>query len=570
MPAPLHPSSSTTSSLLPLNTHNYSQQLNPRTRTSQNKTNANDTLSLLHNGQAPFTRYCTVPPRGPSGSLWFSADAVQGRPGQENDPSNQLEVLLPPRRHSHRRKASLVMADEPKHSSQPDEATACFVHSLIAGEGLSPAKIANFRISKDKSKLEADIVNEAAAHDVAIVEEDENQEPGRRPKSPSPPKNAVESRHLTKKQLSDMAWNVRNLSKKLDSIRLKLNVQTIFLVTKAGDEAVVGATRKVARWLLSKDRGTEYVVYIENKLQMDPEFDYEGLVKEDPSVKERLRFWDTKLATDQAHQFDFVITLGGDGTVLYTSWLFQHVVPPVLSFSLGSLGFLTKFDFNNYQNILNSVIQDGVMVSLRLRFECTIMRSNLHKRETPATKKHRDLVEELIGDETDGTLSHRPDGVVHILNDVVVDRGPNPTMSSIELFGGDEHFTTLQADGVCIATPTGSTAYNMAAGGSLSHPDNPVILITAICAHTLSFRPIILPDTVVLRVGVPYDARTSSWASFDGRQRVELLPGDYVTVSASRYPFANVLPHGGRGDDWMHSLSKTLNWNTRQKQKPAQ
>jgi NAD+ kinase len=140
-------------------------------------------------------------------------------------------------------------------------------------------------------------------------------------------------------------------------------------------------------------------------------------------------------------------------------------------------------------------------------------------------------------------------------------------MSSIELFGGDEHFTTLQADGVCISTPTGSTAYNMAAGGSLTHPDNPVILITAICAHTLSFRPIILPDTVVLRVGVPYDARTSSWASFDGRQRVELLPGDYVTVSASRYPFANVLPHGGKGDDWMRSLSKTLNWNTRQRQK---
>lgn len=92
-------------------------------------------------------------------------------------------------------------------------------------------------------------------------------------------------------------------------------------------------------------------------------------------------------------------------------------------------------------------------------------------------------------------------------------------MSSIEIFGDDEHFTTVQADGVCVATPTGSTAYNLAAGGSLSHPENPVILVTAICAHTLSFRPIILPDTIVLRVGVPYDARTSSWASFDGRER---------------------------------------------------
>lgn len=92
-------------------------------------------------------------------------------------------------------------------------------------------------------------------------------------------------------------------------------------------------------------------------------------------------------------------------------------------------------------------------------------------------------------------------------------------MSSIEIFGDDEHFTTVQADGICVATPTGSTAYNLAAGGSLCHPENPVILVTAICAHTLSFRPIILPDTVVLRAGVPYDARTSSWASFDGRER---------------------------------------------------
>jgi len=88
-------------------------------------------------------------------------------------------------------------------------------------------------------------------------------------------------------------------------------------------------------------------------------------------------------------------------------------------------------------------------------------------------------------------------------------------MSSLEVFGDNFHITTVQADGVCVATPTGSTAYNLAAGGSLCHPDNPVLLVTAICAHTLSFRPILLPDTMVLRVGVPYDARTNPWVSFD-------------------------------------------------------
>lgn len=97
-------------------------------------------------------------------------------------------------------------------------------------------------------------------------------------------------------------------------------------------------------------------------------------------------------------------------------------------------------------------------------------------------------------------------------------------MSTIELFGDEEHLTTVQADGICVATPTGSTAYNLAAGGSLCHPENPVILVTAICAHTLSFRPVILPDSMVLRIGVPYDARGNSWVSFDGRER-------YVTAS---------------------------------------
>lgn len=140
-------------------------------------------------------------------------------------------------------------------------------------------------------------------------------------------------------------------------------------------------------------------------------------------------------------------------------------------------------------------------------------------------------------------------------------------MSYTEIFGDDEHFTSVLADGVCVSTPTGSTAYNLAAGGSLCHPENPVMLVTSICPHTLSFRPIILPDTIVLRIGVPYDARTNSWASFDGRERIELYPGDYVTISASRFPFASVQPQGRRSEDWVNSISAKLGWNTRQKQK---
>ncbi|KAF9894489.1 hypothetical protein FE257_006372 [Aspergillus nanangensis] len=443
----------------------------------------------------------------------------------------------------------------------PDEKTACFVHSLIAGEWIDPTnKSKGVPRPPQLPQDDAIVVDDGSIDDDTITVTDLNDQHSQQSQK------IVESRHLTKRQLSDMAWNVRKLSKKLDSIKLKLSVKNVFLVTKKGDDYVIGVTRKVTEWLLSNDRDSQYVVYVEKRLESEPEFDAPQLLKNEPSAGGRLKYWDTEMVHEKAHLFDFVITLGGDGTVLYTSWLFQHVVPPVLSFSLGSLGFLTKFDFNNYQNTLVDSFKEGVAVSLRLRFECTIMRSNPLPQPPPNGAK-RDLVEELIGEEAEDTLTHKPDKVFQILNDVVLDRGPNPTMSSIELFGDDEHFTTLLADGVCIATPTGSTAYNLAAGGSLCHPDNPVILVTAICAHTLSFRPIILPDTIVLRMGVPYDARASSWASFDGRERVELQPGDYVTVSASRFPFANVLPKDRCGKDWVHSISKTLNWNSRQRQK---
>jgi NAD+ kinase len=218
--------------------------------------------------------------------------------------------------------------------------------------------------------------------------------------------------------------------------------------------------------------------------------------------------------------------LGGDGTVLFASLLFQRIVPPVLSFAMGSLGFLTKFDFARYQAILPRAFNDGITVSLRLRFEGTIMRSIRREGDSDEDHKQRRLDEELVGAEADDHHTHKPESAYHILNEIVLDRGPSGSMVALDVYGDEECFTTIAADGLIVATPTGSTAYNLAAGGSLCHPDNPVILLTAIAAHTLNFRPIILPDTMVLRIGVPYDARSSAYTSFDGKYRYifTLLP----------------------------------------------
>lgn len=160
----------------------------------------------------------------------------------------------------------------------------------------------------------------------------------------------------------------------------------------------------------------------------------------------------------------------------------------------------------------------------------------------------------------------RPVESFEILNDLVVDRGPSPFVSMLEVFADNNHLTTAQADGLCISTPTGSTAYSLSAGGSLVYPDIPAILITPICPHTLSFRPMLLPDSMELRIAVPYHSRSNAWASFDGRGRIEIKRGDHIKVTASPYPFPTVYPED-QPNPWFDSVSRTLNWNQRQKQK---
>jgi len=422
--------------------------------------------------------------------------------GSDSDTlQDQLEVIFD-HSEAQRRRASLASQDAavrqpPKRPSSQRQKTSCFVHALL----------------EEKSKS------------ASVVPSAEGITQGKPADKRTPtsldagPEKHTQSRLLTKKQLSDMAFGIRELSKKLGHVRLLLKVRNVFLLTKAHDQTLIAKTRDLSEWLLRQKNadGQGYTVWVEETMKESKIFDADGLVAQDETFRERLKYWNNELCAKKPHTFEICLALGGDGTVLYASWLFQRVVPPVMSFALGSLGFLTKFDYDKYPQILQRAFNDGVTVSLRLRFEATLMRSR--KRSTEEDSKARDLVDELIGDGSDDVNTHHPDGSLNILNDIVIDRGPNPTMSSIEVFGDEEHFTSVQADGICVATPTGSTAYNLAAGGSLCHPDNPVILVTAIAPHTLSFRPIILPDTIVLRIGVPYDARASCWASFDGKER---------------------------------------------------
>ncbi|GAA5850628.1 hypothetical protein JCM8547_001935 [Rhodosporidiobolus lusitaniae] len=319
-----------------------------------------------------------------------------------------------------------------------------------------------------------------------------------------------------------------------------------------------------------------------------------GAKRSEDGEEGQLRYWTNEMCRKSPHLFDFVITLGGDGTVLYTSWLFQQIVPPVIPFALGSLGFLTNFDYSGFRNTLDAAIDSGVRVNLRMRFTCTVYRAVTDDDEQACkrqavksgrtggifmkslTREGWDAIEngrpvDLNGkkgkkDKAIKCFSTRAVESFEVLNDLVVDRGPSPFVSQLELFGDEHHMTTVQADGLTVSTPTGSTAYSLSAGGSLVHPEIPAILITPICPHTLSFRPMLLPDSMELRICVPYNSRSTAWASFDGRGRVELKQGDHIKVTASPYPFPTVCADK-QSTDWFHSIARTLKWNERQRQK---
>ncbi|XP_006564942.2 NAD kinase isoform X1 [Apis florea] len=311
---------------------------------------------------------------------------------------------------------------------------------------------------------------------------------------------------------------------------------TVLVIKKVRDSSVLPPFVQLVTWLIEEKR---MVVFVE------------ASVLEDPALARDLRFQEVRdrLQTfrdgtdDLQDRIDFIVCLGGDGTLLYASLLFQQSVPPVMAFHLGSLGFLTPFEFDNFQEQVTNVLEGHAALTLRSRLKCIIMRKGEENKETKPPRT------ELL-----------------VLNEVVVDRGPSPYLSNIDLFIDGKHVTSVQGDGLIVSTPTGSTAYAVAAGASMIHPSVPAIMITPICPHSLSFRPIVVPAGVELKISVSPDSRNTSWVSFDGRNRQELFHGDSLKVTTSIYPVPSICA-ADQITDWFDSLAECLHWNVRKKQK---
>ncbi|XP_055833880.1 NAD kinase 2, chloroplastic-like [Solanum dulcamara] len=310
----------------------------------------------------------------------------------------------------------------------------------------------------------------------------------------------------------------------------KSTPKTVLLLKKLGQE------------LLEEAKEVAFFLYYQEKMNVLVEPEVHDIFARIPGFG-FVQTFDSQDTSDLHERVDFVACLGGDGVILHASKLFRGAIPPVVSFNLGSLGFLTSHTFEDYKKDLRQVIHgnrtlDGVYITLRMRLRCEIFRNG----------------------------KAMPGKVFDVLNEVVVDRGSNPYLSKIECYEHDRLITKVQADGVIVATPTGSTAYSTAAGGSMVHPNVPCMLFTPICPHSLSFRPVILPDSARLELKIPEDARNNAWVSFDGKRRQQLSRGDSIRICMSQHPLPTVNKCDQTGD-WFGSLIRCLNWNERLDQK---
>ena len=229
------------------------------------------------------------------------------------------------------------------------------------------------------------------------------------------------------------------------------------------------------------------------------------------------------------HKPNIVIVLGGDGTLLAAARAFAHTTTPILSVNLGALGFLTEVPLGEIYTALEAWCANRADIEVRSMIHAQLMR--------------------------DGKAVQQWDA----LNDVVVTKGTIARMGDFTVEIDRQFVATFRADGVIIATPTGSTAYNLAANGPIIMPTVDAIVVNPICPHLLTIRPIVVPgeSTVSVHVvGVP----NQIYLTVDGQQSVELQLDDVITCQRSKASVRLLRP---RPNGLFSVLRTKLKWGER-------
>jgi NAD+ kinase len=233
------------------------------------------------------------------------------------------------------------------------------------------------------------------------------------------------------------------------------------------------------------------------------------------------------LSTDElGAQCDLAVVVGGDGTMLGFAREIARHGTPLVGINQGRLGFVTDIPMEQYRDTLRPMLQGDCELEYRSMLEGGVWR--------------------------DGECIF--EGLA--MNDVVVSRGGTASMVELKIHVGEEFVANLRADGLIVGSPTGSTAYALSAGGPILHPSIAGWVLVPIASHTLSNRPIVLPDTGAISIEIVAGREAS--VNFDMQSLTSLLHGDRILVRRSEHQVCFLHPHG-----WSYyaTLRRKLRWN---------
>lgn len=277
------------------------------------------------------------------------------------------------------------------------------------------------------------------------------------------------------------------------------------LVVRAGNKKAVDLAKELVEWCK------------ERKLEVDV----------DAQAAKSLSLGNSGLSHREiVERADPIVTLGGDGTLIGAARYVRGRSPLFVGVNFGNLGFLTEVRPQELFSVLEQALENKVTSAERVLLFVQVIR--------------------------DGAVIFESQAV----NDAVVQKGARSPLPELDLSVNEHDVARIRADGIIIATPTGSTAYSLAAGGSIAHPSLSVFLVTPVCPHSLTNRPLILPGSSTVGVKLPH-FKEDAWVTIDGQVSQQLKSGDFVRITQAKQTVRFVI---SPDKSYFDILRTKLNW----------
>jgi NAD+ kinase len=280
--------------------------------------------------------------------------------------------------------------------------------------------------------------------------------------------------------------------------------------------------------VVSKPHRTEFARKLEEILHWLRRRGCETLVEESVLENFGLSGYAGVTRQEMPSQVDAIIVFGGDGTILSVARSIGDNNAPILAVNLGSLGFLTEVTLDELYEALERLLRGEHRIDERRLLDATVKRR-------------------------DGSSAS-----FHALNDVVITKGALARIIQLDAYIDEDFMATFLADGLIIATPTGSTAYSLAAGGPIVLPSLACTVVTPICPHTLTNRPLVFPPESEIRITLT--SGEDVMLTVDGQQGVELAEEDEIVCTSSRRRIELIKPHN---KSFFDVLREKLKWAQR-------